>query len=140
MNVKQLEFTDDAKQKSAEYKIKYNIALDNMSKCRSGPNELKQWLKKHEGKLLEFHINQINDIIHHLDKQTMSLKNESINTVSNCPHYTATCNNLAYISMNDFYDKSLPFFNYTCDICGKLFNKNEDETLAKEKGYLKDEK
>lgn len=138
---KQLRFTDEAKDKSINYKIKYYEALEQLKECRSAQKELNSWIDTHKGKITDIQLNQLKDIINDIDNNIVPQREESLEVIINCPHYTATRVRKFYFTAEDLGNRTdpIPFYNYICDACGEEIKMEVYETLAKEKGYLKDE-
>ena len=139
---KQLRFTDEAKDKSIKYKIKFYEALEQLKECRSAQKELNNWIDSHKEKITDIQLNQLKVIINNIDNNTVPQREESLEVINNCPHYTATRVRKFYFTAEDLGNsrtEPLPFYNYICDACGEEIKMEEYETLAKEKGYLKDE-
>ena len=138
---KQLRFTDEAKDKSIKYKNKFYGALEQLKECRSAQKELNNWIDSHKEKITDIQLNQLKVIINNIDNNTVPQIEESLEVINNCPHYTATCVRKFYFTAEDLVKRAgpIPFYNYICDACGKEIKMEDYETLAKEKGYLKDE-
>ena len=64
---KQLRFTDEAKDKSIKYKIKFYEALEQLKECRSAQKELNNWIDSHKEKITDIQLNQLKAIINNID-------------------------------------------------------------------------